>query len=165
MSGIINRRKPPEVPIGVASSNYNLQVGGRLVEFLRWASAFAFSIPGGFKSTAPNTVLVGGTPDPGTEDASWMAANAQLAAETGQPAGLANANVEGTSTKAPRLDHQHKRDVRVEAGGSDVGTRNALNFSADFTVADNPGGDRVDVALNPAGPAMVFSMFLARRTG
>jgi hypothetical protein len=73
--------------------------------------------------------------------------------------GLGDANAEGTAATIARSDHVHKRTTRVKKGGSDVGTRNAVNFvdGADVThtVADNSGQDRVDVtgALTDTGVA------------
>lgn len=168
MTNNLSRRQPPPIPYGVAQGILDRKIGGALLKFLKWCSNFYSSIPGGFKGTTPNTVIVGTSSQagPGTEDASWMAANAQLVALTGQPSGLANANTEGTSSKAPRLDHGHKRDVRVKQSGADVGTRNAIDFSTDFTLTDDAGGDRVQVALNPVGGTQfAVSMFLVRRTG
>lgn len=65
-------------------------------------------------------------------------------APTGTPSGLGNSNSAGTSNSIPRLDHVHKRDVRVASGGTDVGTRNRLNFSG-LTVADDATNDEVDI--------------------
>lgn len=74
----------------------------------------------------------------------------------GVPSGLANANTEGVSTVIPRLDHQHKRDVRVKVDGVDVATRNALDFrsSPDFamSVVDDPANDVVAVSLSNRAP-------------
>jgi hypothetical protein len=144
----INRRPPPYIP-PINRQPWDI-AKGPLWDFLRKMWDGYSGIPGGFKGTAAIPVIAGVTGDAtsGTESASWMAADAQLVVLTGVPSGLSNTNTEGTSTRVTRLDHQHKRDVRVQAAGSDVGTRNAVNFSADFLVADNPGSDRVDVSLN-----------------
>ena len=65
--------------------------------------------------------------------------------------GLANSNVEGAAEQAARADHQHKRDVRVAKAGTDVGTRNRLNFiegaNVTLTIADDAGSDEVDVTV------------------
>ena len=65
--------------------------------------------------------------------------------------GLANSNVEGAAEQAARADHQHKRDVRVAKAGTDVGTRNRINFiegaNVTLTIADDAGDDEVDVTV------------------
>lgn len=85
----------------------------------------------------------------------FMRQDAQLVALTGVPAALANAAAEGTSTNVPRLDHQHKRDVRVQVDGVDVGTRNALNFMTSpdttFQAIDDSVNDKVTVSATGRG--------------
>ncbi len=71
-------------------------------------------------------------------------------APTGIPSGLGNANSAGTSNAIPRLDHIHKRDVRVALDGTDVGTRNRLNFSG-LTVADDAVNDEIDIVHDSSG--------------
>jgi hypothetical protein len=66
---------------------------------------------------------------------------------TATPADLGNANAAGTANSLVRSDHVHKRTVRVKSSGTDVGTRNAINFDSGFSLADNSGSDRVDVSL------------------
>jgi hypothetical protein len=67
---------------------------------------------------------------------------------TASAAGLANANAEGMSTSLARADHTHKRDVRVQSSGADVGTRNKLNFSGTgVSVTDDAANDRVNVEI------------------
>jgi len=63
----------------------------------------------------------------------------------GVPSGLANANAEGTVNAFVRQDHQHKRDVRVYQNGSEVATRNHLNFTGGLTATDDSGNDAVNV--------------------
>lgn len=69
----------------------------------------------------------------------------------GSPVGLANANADGAATTVARSNHEHKRDVRVAKAGSDVGTRNRLNFiegsGVTLTVADDSGSDEVDITI------------------
>lgn len=101
----------------------------------------------------PVTVTVGGTADRGVGP-SYMREDAQLVVATGTPSGLANANTAGTSSSAPHLDHQHKRDVRVYADGTEVATRNALDFLGS-SVVDNAGADRVTVE-----PSLIRPFFL-----
>lgn len=114
-------------------------------------------IPAGFNGLLPTTVIPGSSGNAGTENSGWAAADHDHPVLTGAPAGLANANIEGTSTAIPRNDHQHKRDVRVKLEGADIGTRNALNFedspSIDVQVTDDAVGDNVDVTfvVTPAG--------------
>jgi hypothetical protein len=125
-------------------------VAPQLEDFLRrlWDSE-SNGIPAGFNGYVPTFVQPGDTGDPGLENDGWASASHEHPVITGNPAGLDNANIEGSSDGIPRLDHQHKRDLRVKAGGADVATRNALNFvdtpSLDVTVTDDPGNDNVDV--------------------
>jgi hypothetical protein len=69
----------------------------------------------------------------------------------GDPVGLGNANSQGSSGEVADAAHVHKRDVRVAKAGSDVGTRNRLNFvdgaGITATVADDSGNDEVDVTI------------------
>jgi hypothetical protein len=69
---------------------------------------------------------------------------------TGVPSGLSNTTQEGVSTALPRLDHKHKRDVRVKKAAADIGTRNALNFTDSTNIAitavDDAINDRVDIS-------------------
>jgi hypothetical protein len=55
----------------------------------------------------------------------------------------------------PRSDHVHKRTIRVAKAGSDVGTRNRINLiegsNVTLTVADDSGGDGVDVTIAVSG--------------
>jgi hypothetical protein len=44
-------------------------------------------------------------------------------------------------------------EVPYKLDGAAVGARPSLNFSTAFSVADNPGGDRVDVGLSETGVA------------
>lgn len=70
---------------------------------------------------------------------------------------MSNAATEGTSLALPRLDHQHKRDVRVKEDSVDVGTRNALNFINNSFVTwgttDDAGDDEVEIA-GTLGPSL-----------
>jgi hypothetical protein len=73
----------------------------------------------------------------------------------GTAAGLGNTTSSGVATTMSRSDHQHKRDVRIAAGGSDVGTRNRINFiqgsNVTLTVEDRPANDEVAVTIASAG--------------
>ncbi len=113
----------------------------------------------------PLTVLVGGTASIGTGP-SYLRENAQLVVGAGTTLGLANANANGSAFTASRGDHQHKRDVRVKAAGSDVGTRNAIDFvnsgSVTWTVTDDAGGDKVTVSAATSGGAVTAGLVEAR---
>ena len=91
-----------------------------LQEALRdlWSQA-TFGIPGGFKDTTPPTVKIGGTPSAGTEDAGWMAANAQLVATRGTPVAIAFTNSTGVSEEAAAADHVHDGTAIVAAAVSE----------------------------------------------
>jgi hypothetical protein len=78
----------------------------------------------------------------------WASAGHEHPVITGPPATLANTTTEGTGTAIPRLDHQHKRDVRVKEDGADVSTRNSLDFrnaDLEWEISDDPGNDEVDI--------------------
>lgn len=87
----------------------------------------------------------------------------------GSISGLANTNTNGVGTTLPRSDHQHKRDIRVAKAGSDVGTRNRINFiegaNVTITVTDDSGSDEVDVTIASTGGSgeafPVGSVFIA----
>jgi hypothetical protein len=135
-----------------------------LQEFLqKLVDSTTNGIPGGFQANTPPTVLCDGDADPGTENAAWMASNAQLVVGSEVPLGLANAAVQGTSTKVANAGHQHKRDVRVALNGSDVGTRNRLNIvdsaSVSALVVDDAGNDEIDITLE--SPAAEDAEYLA----
>jgi hypothetical protein len=89
----------------------------------------------------------------GDPDLGWSPGDHKHQAIVGTPVGFGNANSAGVSDGLSRADHVHKRDVRVKRG-ADVGTRNALNFSADFAVSDDLGNDEVDVTLSPSGASL-----------
>jgi hypothetical protein len=64
---------------------------------------------------------------------------------------LDNSSSAGTSSELARGDHTHKRDVRVAKAGTDVGTRNRLNFIQGtgivLTVTDDSGNDEIDITI------------------
>lgn len=126
--------------------------------------AQADGIPPGFNSVLPEDVAPGDSGSAGLESSGWAAADHAHPVVTGPPAGLANSDTEGSSDGIPRLDHQHKRDVRVLEDAADVGTRNGLNFVnglVDWVVTDDPGNDRVDVeASGGVGLRRGFGAFL-----
>lgn len=66
---------------------------------------------------------------------------------SGTPVATGTANSEGTSPNPARVDHVHRTLVAVENNGSAVGSRPTLNFSSDFSVADNGGSDRIDISF------------------
>jgi hypothetical protein len=115
-----------------------------------WDAA-ADGIPSGFNGLVPTFVEPGDVGAAGDENDGWASATHEHPVLTGDPAGLDNINVEGSSTGIPRLDHQHRRDLRIKLEGADVGIRNALNFedspSLDAQVTDDPGNDNVDVTF------------------
>lgn len=126
-------------------------VAPNLEGFLRrlWESE-SDGIPSGFNEYEPEAIEVGDAGDDGEGNSlGWAAADHEHPVATGAPASLANANTEGSSTSVPRLDHQHKRDVRVQEKAADVGTRNALNFKQSLYAEDDSGNDKVDVYATP----------------
>jgi hypothetical protein len=130
-------------------------VAPELERFLKrlWESESS-GIPAGSGTSTPTTVEAGDTGSAGALTSGWAPMDHEHPVITGVPGGLDNTSQEGTSSALPRLDHKHKRDVRVKQIGADVGTRNALNFSADFTVADDAGNDEVDISLSAGGATL-----------
>ena len=92
----------------------------------------------------PELVQAGTTADRGTPQDGYTPIGHVHPAETATAVGLANASTEGDSSALARANHTHKRDVRVQKDGSDVGTRNILDFEG-MEVTDDAGGDRVEV--------------------
>jgi hypothetical protein len=114
-------------------------------------------IPAGFEENVPEAVEAGSDGDMGEETTGWAASDHEHPVVTGAPGGLANTNVEGSATAIPRLDHQHKRDVRVKHGGVDFATRNALDFVdglLTWSLTDDSGNDEVDVDVS-AGAGLI----------
>jgi hypothetical protein len=70
----VSRRFPPSLP-ELAERQWN-DVRGPLYRYLRALWDGISGIPGGFKGTTPNPT--GAEGDPGTENASWMAADAVI---------------------------------------------------------------------------------------
>lgn len=142
------RRILPPVP-RTAGRTYN-DVAPELQRFLdALTESEDDGIPAGFKGITPEQITPDSAGDPGTESDGWASATHDHPITTATPSGLSNSNTEGSATSFLRSDAGVKRDVRVKAAGTDIGTRNALNFvdgaTVDFTVTDNGGSDRVDV--------------------
>ncbi|NIN66091.1 MAG: hypothetical protein GTO63_15630 [Anaerolineae bacterium] len=120
-----------------------------LEEFLKkLAKAWQDGIPPGGSTSTPTTIEAGDTGTSGAILDGWAPITHEHPVVTGAPSPLANTDTEGTSTAIPRLDHQHKRDVRVKEDGADVSTRNALDFrnaDMEWTITDDPGNDEVDI--------------------
>jgi len=70
---------------------------------------------------------------------------------TAAPVTTGAANSEGGGDALARAAHVHRVEVPYKLDGAAVGARPSLNFSTAFSVADNPGGDRVDVGLSETG--------------
>lgn len=125
-------------------------VAPELERFLRrlWESE-SNGVPAGFGNIVPPPIVPGDAGSEGTGNTSgWAAADHEHPVATGTPSLLDNALGEGTSSAIPRLDHKHKRDVRVKEDGADKGTRNAVNFTHGLDATDEPGNDRVTVAVD-----------------
>jgi hypothetical protein len=105
--------------------------------------------PAGFTDTLPETITPDSAGDAGTAGLGWAAADHDHPIATGTASALANAAGEGSSTSFSRADHAHKRDVRVKLEGSDIGTRNCLNFldssTVNITATDDSGNDEVEI--------------------
>lgn len=161
----LSERNVGEPPFGLAQGKTDTQTLGLLYKFLKRLVQGTKGVPGGFKDITPTPVIMGVAADanPGTKDKSWMAANAQQVLLTGVPAGLGNANAEGSSIRGARQDHQHARDVRVKGSGGADFIENAISFSSDFVVTD--AAPNVSVALAPSAhtPNLARIMFWSRR--
>lgn len=133
-----------------------------LEEYLKkLKEAWGGGIPPGYAAVTPETVEAGDTGSPGAALSGWVAADHEHPVITGAPSGLANTTAEGSATAIPRLDHQHKRDVRAKEDGADIGTRNALDFRNSglvvFNLTDDPGNDEVDVEATFSASALIIS--------
>ena len=96
------------------------------------------------------------TPGNGLSGSAYDGSTAQTwTLNYGSVTGLANANSNGTSVQVARADHQHKRDVRVAYNGTDIGTRNRLNFIAGsnvtLNITDDGINDEIDITINSTG--------------
>ena len=135
-------------------------VAPELQDFVnRLWEAQADGLPAGFNSVLPENVQAGDAGSVGQESSGWASGDHAHPVISGPPAGLANADLEGSSVGIPRLDHQHKRDIRILEDGGDVGTRNALdlvNGDVEWVVTDVPGSDKVTVEC---GLSSVFATF------
>lgn len=130
----------------------------RLEDFLRaLLDEWTGGIPPGFNGLTPPTIQAGVPGAAGAEGSGWMSASAQVPIETGVPAGLANANSEGSGTSLMRSSALIKRDVRVRLDGTDIATRNALDFrsSSDHSinVVDNAVADNVEITVSARSSA------------
>lgn len=109
----------------------------------------ADGVPGGVGTTGITTIGADGTGSVGTEANGWAPINHTHPVNTDTAVGLANSNSEGSGDALARAAHTHKRDVRVALAGSDIGTRNRINFvdsaSIDFQVTDDSVSDEVDI--------------------
>lgn len=139
----------------IAGRPWSVPLSCSIQEFLRNIKdgvAILMGTPSTPTSIAPNnTAAAGSGPAPAMADHTHALA-------VGSPVGLGNANGDGTANTVPRADHVHKRDVRVAAAGSDVGTRNRVNFvdgvTIDFAVTDDAVGDEVDVTAEIAAAVL-----------
>jgi hypothetical protein len=120
-----------------------------LEEYLKkLREAWSEGIPPGFLAPLPETVEAGSLGEAGGALEGWSSAGHEHPVVSGEPAALSNVVGEGTSSAIPRLDHLHKRDVRVKEDGVDAGTRNALDFvnaDLEWDITDDPGNDDLDI--------------------
>jgi hypothetical protein len=122
----------------------------RFLHYLQSANDLAVT-SGAFYAGTPELVD-GAAGDPGDPSVGWSPGDHKHQADIAAPTGLGNANAIGSGPQLPYSDHVHKRDVRVKLQGSDVATRNALDFrnsaSVGVTAVDDALNDEVDVVLN-----------------
>jgi hypothetical protein len=106
-------------------------------------------LPAGAYEDKPETVRAGHLGAVGDPGMGWSPGSHDHQVLVIPPVELGNALAEGTAEELVRGDHVHKRDVRVKGNGTDVATRNALDFRPGpvvWTLSDDPGNDEVDVA-------------------
>jgi hypothetical protein len=131
-----------------------------LEEFLKKiAEGWRDGIPPGASTSTPTTIEAGDSGAAGSQLDGWTPITHEHPVVTGEPSLLANTLTEGTSTAIPRLDHQHKRDVRVKEDDADVGTRNALNFKnqdVEWALTDDAGGDEVEIEAKLSATSRTF---------
>lgn len=127
--------------------------------FRKLTDSVTEGIPGGYSNATPDVVQAGVAGDPGLENEGWASAGHNHAVETATAVGLGNTSSEGSGTALARAQHVHKRDVRVAKAGSDVGTRNRLNFidgaNATVTVVDDGGADEIDITVAASSSPVV----------
>jgi hypothetical protein len=152
------RRFPGSVPrlVGKVPSeydpNYFSMQWDKITKFLyKLGDSVTGGIPAGASTANPSSIEPNAVADPGSYTSGWAPADHVHAIATGVASGLADANAEGSATSFSRSDHQHKRDLNVQANSVLTGTRNAINVRADTGVVvtglDVPAGDRVDVQI------------------
>lgn len=122
--------------------------------------AWGEGIPPGFLGTLPEDIEAGSLGEAGGALEGWSSAGHEHPVVTGEPSALSNVVGEGTSGAIPRLDHLHKRDVRVKEDGVDAGTRNALDFrnaDMEWEITDDSGNDEMDIIgkLSPTSRTFV----------
>lgn len=114
-----------------------------------WTHGVTASDPLPLPLIVPKLVMAGTSPAIGVGP-SYMREDAQLAAETGTPTDLGEANAEGSGTALARATHVHKLLVRAAKAGVTTGTRKRLNFtdtaSFQFNLADDAVGDEIDIS-------------------
>ncbi len=104
----VGRRFPNDVP-KLDGMPWNA-IAGALERYLRRLKDGVSGIPGGFKESDPTEIQAGDTADPGTESASWAAADHTHAVSTDTPEDLTATgadSAEGSSTSLARADHVH----------------------------------------------------------
>jgi len=137
-----------------------------LQNFLKYLQSTSDEVvaAGGYYAFDPSMVDSGpafvGTPGVG-----YALGDHEHQADVGPATGLGNANAIGAGPKLAHNDHVHKRDVRVARAGVDIGTRNRINLSTDFTVTDDPGNDEVDIAIGAAASTAFWKLMSVTSLG
>jgi hypothetical protein len=137
-----SRRQPPtENPDTIANQSWEA-ARYPISRWLKWAKAYFSSIPGGFSSTTPTTVTIGGTASAGTEAASWMAADAQLVVAAATPSNPTGpAALPGSATTGLRSDCTVQQGIVTTKGDilgySSVAARVPVGADGTYLTADS----------------------------
>jgi hypothetical protein len=111
----VSRRPPPVLP-DVGQGTWN-GVRGPVYRALKWLIQGYSGIPGGFRDLNPSTIQAGVSKNPGTEAASWAAADHVHDVETfapSHPTGIAPS--EGTGTRLMRADATIQQGIVTTKG-------------------------------------------------
>lgn len=148
----VSRRQPPN--IGNLLDLHPREAMRQIEVFIKWARNFYDSIPGGFLESDPTTINAGDSADPGTETASWAAADHEHAVETGAPSHpTGTAASEGSGTALMRADATIQQGIVTTKGDllghSTVPARVAVGLDGQVLTAE--AAQATGVKWAPAG--------------
>lgn len=110
MTNFIGRRPPTQLPQNFSQLPWN-SVRESVYRALKWAIANYSGIPGGFKGTVPNAVVIGGAGSAGLESDGWMSAGAIPPLADGIPAPILLGISESIGTLNETVHSDFKQDT------------------------------------------------------